>query len=299
MQDVDVPIPEPGAPQCTVGLNAAGEQLLPVAPRLETDPTPHNVDADAAPDSARHARPPALSTTSTVPCEAAAAAVGAGTAMPAQQTTPRGRQLVGLRQNSGKKVKKMACRKGVSHDANLKAASAERNLASCDPVRCGYALRCQGQHTCYDCRRKAEEKDKLAAKKAAAAAQVVVQQQKLQEEKDKLATTDRRFKVVYKPTESRLQRQRDDQLNAEFTRKAEASTASCWLSVFTQLLHTAAAAAFVALHETLGVQQAAGLHASCWQSLGGEALPVDCWSCADLDQSIVPWSCRCVTFADV
>ena len=51
----------------------------------------------------------------------------------------------------------------------------------------------------------------------------MVQQQKLQEEKDKLAATDRRFKVVYKPTESRLQRQRDDQLNAEFTRKAEAS----------------------------------------------------------------------------
>jgi hypothetical protein len=42
-----------------------------------------------------------------------------------------------------------------------------------------------------------------------------------------------------------------------------------------------------------------GLHASCWQLLGGEALPVDCWSCADLDQSIVPWSCRCVTFAEV
>ena len=100
MQDVDVQIPEPGAPQCTVGLNAAGEQLLPVAPRLETAPTPHKVAADAAPDSARHARPPALSTTSTVPCEAAAAAVNAGTAMPAQQTTSRGRQLVGLRQNN-------------------------------------------------------------------------------------------------------------------------------------------------------------------------------------------------------
>ena len=40
MQSEDVPIPEPGAPECTVGLNAAGEQLLPVAPRLETDPTP-------------------------------------------------------------------------------------------------------------------------------------------------------------------------------------------------------------------------------------------------------------------
>ena len=208
MQDVDVPIPEPGAPQCTVGLNAAGEQLLPVAPRLETDPTPHNVDADAAPDSPLQLVLQPLSAVPPEPCEAADTAVGPSAVKAARKMTPRERQLAGLRQNSGKKLKKIAFRKGVSGNPHKEAASAERNLASCDPVRCGYALRslrCEGRHTCYDCRRKAEEKDKLAAEKAAAAAQVVVRQRKLQEEKDKLAGTDRRFKVVYKPTESRLQ----------------------------------------------------------------------------------------------
>jgi hypothetical protein len=63
--------------------------------------------------------------------------------MSAQQTTPRGRQLAGLRQYSGKKVKKVANRKGVSDDKDLKAGSDDKKLH----VRKGvsddeYALHC-------------------------------------------------------------------------------------------------------------------------------------------------------------
>ena len=36
----------------------------------------------------------------------------------------------------------MSAKVSVSSDKDLKAASAGRNLASCDPVRCEYALHC-------------------------------------------------------------------------------------------------------------------------------------------------------------
>ena len=137
MPSEDEPLADFGTPGCTVGLNEGGGQVGPVAPHFEMDRPPHNVAVDVAPDSAGNSRHPTLSTASTVPCEAAAAAVGAATVMPAQPMTPQERQCESLRKAREKKGKKASSlqyhRKEAWPFSCTPAAKVKRKLLPASP----------------------------------------------------------------------------------------------------------------------------------------------------------------------
>ena len=147
MPSEDEPLADFGTPGCTVGLNEGGGQVGPVAPHFEMDRPPHNVAVDVAPDSAGNSRHPTLSTASSVPCEAAAAAVGAATVMPAQPMTPQERQCEILRRAREKKGKKASSlqyhRKEAWPFSCTPAAKVKRKLLPASPPQPTAAHRSQ------------------------------------------------------------------------------------------------------------------------------------------------------------
>ena len=313
MQDVDVPIPEPGAPECTVGLNAAGEQHQPVAPSLEMGPTLQNVAVDTAHDSPLPPVPQPLSAALPVPCEAADTAVGPSAVKAAQQMTSRERQLEGLLKARKKRAKKLHVRKGVSHDAHLKAASAERNLASCKPLRQKQSkaqnirfveLLCQNAAD-WEAHREVLGSGPLpeAAPCGDSVQQYMVKHEGQSKLKRIAATIASRKRCIdAKPGVSRKKRIVDGkEVKAGVTNQwaADVTCYCCGQLSKTLPKPVGARAAPTEKARPCSGRCGNGLHASCWQLLGGEALPVECWSCADLDQSMLPWSCHCVTFAAV
>ena len=128
-------------------MNEGGRQVFPVAPHIEMDRPPHNVAADVAFDSAGNSRHPTLSTASTVPSEAAAAAVGATTVIPAQQMmTPHERRceiLRKAREKKGKKASSLQYHLKEAWFSRTPAAKVKRKLLPASPPQPTAAHRSQ------------------------------------------------------------------------------------------------------------------------------------------------------------